>query len=464
MPQPIVPGPTYDEMLDPTRLPAALRAAALEAWANEEMSPLNLWNITWRLADGTINHLLFPPELTGVPCNIIVLLGQHFPSGSHKVGPAYAMLAEAEALEGLRPGDRTIIGPSTGNFGIGTAYISRLKGYEALVVMPDNMSKERYDRIRRYGGGLDLTPGTESDVILTLERTHQAYMSNPTYKVLAQFELLPNYRFHRYVTGQSALEVAAHYGNREVAAFVSAPGSAGTLAAGDEIRAKFPEAAVVAVEPRECATLYNEQQGIHRIEGIGDKMVALIHNVLNTDYVMLVHDDDTVKGVKVMQDGSTMLSERLGVPTADSCTLWGKFGMSGICNIIGAIKTAKHLGLGAGENIVTVATDSFDRYPSVMEDLVARVGAPDEATLEQWATDIFLGATTDEIRDTRAPSEKERLAVMKQEMWTRFGYDEALLNTMMTPDFWEAEYAKIPAINAAIRATRGPLPLGESKE
>lgn len=458
MPAPIVPGPTYDEMLDPALLPDGLRAAALRAWAGEEMSPLNLFNIGWRLADGHVNHILFPPQLTGVPCNIIVMLGQHFPSGSHKVGPAYATLAESEATEALRPGEKAVIGPSTGNFGIGTAYVSALKGYKAIVVMPDNMSKERYDRIRRYGGELDLTPGTESDVILTLERTHQAYMTNPQYKVLAQFELLPNYRFHRYVTGKSALVLASQYGNGEIAAFVSAPGSAGTLAAGDEIKAMFPDAVVVAVEPRECPTLYNEGQGHHRIEGIGDKMVTLIHNVLNTDYVALVHDDDTVKGVKLLQDGAIMMTERLGVPAAITCDLWGKFGMSGICNVIGAIKTAKRLGLGPGDNIITVATDHFDRYPSVMDDLVERVGAPDEGTLESWASDIFLGATTDEMLDTRSGAEKERLAAMKQTMWTRFGYGEGLLNEMMTPDFWEAEYAKIPAMNEAIRELRGPLP------
>ena len=106
--------------------------------------------------------------------------------------------------------------------------------------MPEGMSKERYQRIRQYGGELDLTPGSESDVILVLERTEH-YKKDPKNKVLAQFELLPNYRFHRYVTGRSAIEAAQPYGNGRIAAFVSAPGSAGTIAAGDEIKAAFPE-------------------------------------------------------------------------------------------------------------------------------------------------------------------------------------------------------------------------------
>ncbi|HYN86901.1 MAG TPA: pyridoxal-phosphate dependent enzyme [Ardenticatenaceae bacterium] len=456
--RPIIPGPTYAEMRDPRLLPPSVRAAAAQAADNDELDPLNLFNITWHLPDGRVNHILFPPELTGVPCNVIVLLGQHFPSGSHKVGPAYATLAEAEALDGLRPGDKIVIGPSTGNFGIGTSYVSRLKGYEAHVVMPDNMSAERYERIRKYGGNLDLTPGTESDVILTLERTYSEYVSKPErYIVLAQFELLPNYRFHRYVTGNAALEVARQHGNGRVAAFVSAPGSAGTLAAGDEIKAIHEDALIVAVEPRECPTLYSEGQGSHRIEGIGDKMVTLIHNILNTDYVTLVHDDDTVKGVKVVEEGGAILVERLGVPERSVQQLRGRFGMSGICNVIGAIKTARLLGLGKEDNVVTIATDAFDRYPSVMRDLEARVGPIRGDDLEMWAKGIFRGATTAEILDTRSGQEKERLHEMKVQLWGQFGYGEDYLDRMMTPDFWEAEYARIPGIDEAIRAVRGDL-------
>ena len=172
MTRPIVPGPTYEEMRDPTRLPASVREEAVSALATDELASLNLFNINWKNTGEDVERIILPKELTGVQANVIVLSGRTFPSGSMKVGPAYTTLAEAEVVNGLRPGDRSIIGPSTGNFGIGTAYVSALKGYQAVVVMPDTMSQERYERIRKYGGELDLTPGTESDVILTLERTH----------------------------------------------------------------------------------------------------------------------------------------------------------------------------------------------------------------------------------------------------------------------------------------------------
>lgn len=460
MSTPIIPGPTYGEMRNPLLLSAQLRQAARSALVQDELNPLNLFNINWKNTGGEVEKIVLPPALTGVQARIIVLSGRTFPSGSMKVGPAYATLAEQEALAHLRPGTKTVIGPSTGNFGIGTAYVSTLKGYQSIVVMPDNMSQERYERIRQYEGALDLTPGTESDVILTLERTHQEYKSQPDrYEVLAQFELLPNYRFHRHVTGQAVVQAVQGLGNGRVAAFVSAPGSAGTLAAGDCVKSLWPESKIVALEPRECSTLYNGGQGQHRIEGIGDKMVTLIHNVFNTDLLMLIHDEETVQGMEVMQRGGHILSQRLGVAAADADNLMGKFGPSCICNIVGAIKTAKYLGLGPEDNVVTIATDSYDRYPSVSRQLHERLGGiPTDDQLEMWAKSVFLGATLGEIVDLTHNGQQQRLHQMKADLWSRFGYDAAYIRRMTDQDFWDAEYAKIRQIDPLIAQVRGNLP------
>lgn len=460
MSQSIIPGPTYAEMRDPMLLPAGLRAAANRA-RHDEMDPLNLFNINWKRSGAEVDAFVLPKQLTGIQANIVVLSGRNFPSGSMKVGPAYTTLAEEESLKGLRPGDKAVIGPSTGNFGIGTAYVGKLKGYEAIVVMPDNMSLERYERIRKYGGTLDLTPGTESDVILTLERTHSEYVSKPDkYMVLAQFELLPNYRFHRHVTGGAVVEAVQGIGNGRVAAFVSAPGSAGTLAAGDYVKSLWADSKIVALEPRQCPTLYDGGQGQHRIEGIGDKMVTLIHNVYNTDLLMLIHDEDTVRGMEVTQSGSHVLADRLGVPKAAADALVGKLGPSCICNIVGAIKTAKILGLGPEDNVVTIATDSYDRYPSVSRALYERTGGkPDDDTLETWAKSVFLGASLGEIVDLNAPGQHDRLQAMKAAVWTRFGYSEAYIRQMAGQAFWDAEYAKIEEIDPLIAQVRGALPV-----
>ncbi|HXR39258.1 MAG TPA: pyridoxal-phosphate dependent enzyme [Terracidiphilus sp.] len=445
-------GPTYDEMLDPSLLGETLRARALLALKHDELDPINLFNITWKDAANQVRKLVLPNALTGVDANIVVMLGYGFPSGSHKVGPAYSTLIEGLVDGEIVPGKHTILGPSTGNFGIGTAYVSKLLGFRAIVIMPDSMSKERYERIRRYGGELELTPGSESDVILTLEKTREL-MKDPNKKALAQFELFPNYRFHRHVTGNSAIAAVKGVGNSRIAGFTSAPGSAGTLAAGDQIKSVFPDAKIAALEPYECSTLANGGRGQHRIEGIGDKMCTLIHNVLATDFVILIKDEETVQGVKIFHDGVNSLV-KLGVDRDFALSLRESFGPSGICNVLGAIKLAKHLRLGPDDNVVTVATDGFDRYNSVLEEMNARYLELVPQVLDRWTHDIFLSAADDHVFDFRKSSVKERLFQQKESDWLKFGYTKSFLDSMRSQSFWDAQYAKVGEYSRKILASR----------
>lgn len=433
-------GPTYDEMLHPESVDPKIRKRAIKA-KDDELDPINLFNITWKDDNNKVNKIVLPKELTGVDCNIVVLLGKYFPSGSHKVGPAYSTLIEGCVDQTILPGEHTILGPSTGNFGIGVSYICNLMKYDAIVIMPDNMSKERYDRIQRYGAKLDLTPGTESDVILTLERTFKL-KENPRNRSLAQFELLPNYRFHRHVTGNSCVEAVKDIGNGRIACFASAPGSAGTLAAGDQIKKEFPEAKVVALEPYECSTLMNGGRGQHRIEGIGDKMCTLIHNVLNTDYIALVKDDDCVRGLKVMHDGINILVEN-GIDQDKALQMQEMFGVSGLCNIIGAIKMAKYLKLGPNDNVVTIATDGYDRYESVIQDLERRYLETEDFVLRRWFKDVFRKIGEEDIVDYRSVAQKEKLFTQKEKDWLKFGYPKSYLDSMRDMKFWDEEYNKL---------------------
>lgn len=445
-------GPTYEEMLNPEKMDSNVRHSALKAIKENEVDPINLFNITWKDADNLVRKIVLPKELTGVDANIVVMLGKDFPSGSHKVGPGYATLVEGCVDGDIIPGEHTILGPSTGNFGIGVSYICNLMGYKAIVIMPDNMSKERYERIKKYGAELDLTPGTESDVILTLQRTYEL-KKDPKNRPLAQFELMPNYRFHRHVTGNSAVEAVKGIGNGRIAAFCSAPGSAGTIAAGDAIKKAFPECKTVALEPYECSTLADGGRGQHRIEGIGDKMCTLIHNVLTTDFVALIYDDDCVKALKVLHDAPQVLV-RLGVRPELAEGMRELFGVSGLCNILGAVKMAKYLKLGPEDNVVTIATDSFDRYNSVLEDLDGRYLETSDFVLERWIRDIFHSMDECHVHDFRRMDKKEQLFKQKEKDWLPFGYSKEYLDSMRSPEFWENEYNKIAGYDQKIRAMR----------
>ncbi len=445
-------GPTYEEMLHPDKIEESVRKKALKALKEDELDPINLFNINWKNENNEVHKIVLPKELTGVEANIVVMLAKYMPSGSHKVGAGYSTLIEGSVDGDIVAGEHTILGPSTGNFGIGVAYICNLMKYDAIVIMPDNMSDERYERIERYGAKLDLTPGTESDVILTLERTYEL-KKDPKTRSLAQFELLPNYRWHRHVTGNSAIEAVKGIGNSRIACFACAPGSAGTLAAGDQIKKVFPEAKVVALEPYECSTLMNGGRGQHRIEGIGDKMITLIHNALNTDFIALIKDEESVRGLKVIHDGTDILVEN-GIDRKIAESMTDLFGVSSICNIIGAIKMAKYLKLGPGDNVVTVATDGFDRYESVIRDLEKRSLETEDFVLRRWFNDVFMKNGVEDIVDYRSASQKEKLFIQKEKDWLKFGYKQEYLDSMKVPEFWDNEYNKIFAYDEKIKKLR----------
>lgn len=447
-------GPTFAEMRDPSLLPPALRARARRALTEAPLDPVNLFNITWEGPDGEIDGFVMPKALTGVEANILVLSGRHFPTGSHKVGAAYSICVEQQLGGDLEPGRHTLIWPSTGNYGIGGAWVGPRMGYRSIVVLPEEMSAERFEKIRAYGAEIVATPGCESNVKEIYDEVKRL-RTRPDHRVQQQFAEFGNYRFHAGVTADAAARLAADHGNGAVAAFVSAMGSAGTIGAGDTLKDRFGTV-IVGLEPIQCPTLYNVGYGGHRIEGIGDKHVTWIHNVMNMDLLMCIDDEDCLRGLQLVQEGAAIWTEATGADPAAGEALVGRFGISGICNVLGAIKTARYLGLGPDDNVVTVATDAFDRYPSVLRRLDATRGpmTRDEALRR---VEIFRGQKLDYVlegdRRTRRRWHNQKYFTWVEQQGKTVDELEALLD----PDFWAAQRAEIDAIDARLAEARGDL-------
>src|SRR4051812_10056551 len=386
-------------MLHPNKIAPAIREQALKALKGDPLNPINLFNITWRNAQNEVNYIVLPPELTGVEANIVVLYGKEFPSGSHKVGAAYSVLLEKELFGEVDPAKNTLVWPSTGNYGIGGAWVGGRMGCKSLVVLPQGMSRERFERIESYGAQVIKTVGSESNVKEIYDKTHELRNSDPNIRILNQFEVMGNYRFHYHVTGNTLVELAAELkeqgiGRGVINAFCSAMGSAGTIAAGDRLKQAFPGHLIVGLEPTQCPTLYNNGYGVHDIQGIGDKHVTWIHNVNNMDAMMCIDDIACKKGLQLLSEeaGQQTLVDRYGIPAATVEQLSTLFGISGICNILGAIKTAKYFNLGKGDVIATIATDWMDRYYSVMDDMRETYGRLDTAAAVGRVEGIFHGA------------------------------------------------------------------------
>lgn len=454
-------GPTFEEMLHPHKIDPHVRARAAAARTTDPLDPINLFNITWRDPHGEVYHVVLPKALTGIDAEIVVIYGKDFPSGSHKVGAAYSVLLEKALFGEVDPAQHTLVWPSTGNYGIGGAWVGGRMGCKSLVVLPEGMSRERFELIASYGASVIKTFGSESNVKEIYDETHRLRASDPNIRILNQFEVMGNYRFHYHVTGNTLVELANELyqrgiGNGKIAAFVSAMGSSGTIAAGDRLKQVWSDHKIVGLEPIQCPTLYNNGYGSHDIQGIGDKHVTWIHNVLNMDALMCIDDIECKLGLQVFAEpaGQETLVRRYGIDAGLVEKLAPLFGISGICNIFGAIKTAKYYGLGKGDVIATVATDSLDRYHSVMESMAECYGRLDEGKAMARVEGVFHAQRTDWImpgtRDAR-----ERWHNLKYYTWVeQQGKTVHELDAQRDPAWWIAHQHRVDEIDARLIALR----------
>src|SRR5260221_1099119 len=461
----MITGPTFEEMLHPHKIDPAIRARARQARQNAPLDPVNLFNITWRDPDGHVYYVVLPHELTGVDADIVVMYGKEFPSGSHKVGAAYSVLLEMELFGEVDPAKHTLVWPSTGNYGIGGAWVGGRMGCQSLVVLPQGMSRERFERIESYGAKVIKTVGSESNVKEIYDKTKELRDSSPDVRILNQFEVMGNYRFHYHVTGNTLVELAGELqqqgiGRGAINAFCSAMGSAGTIAAGDRLKQAFPGHLTVGLEPIQCPTLFNNGYGVHDIQGIGDKHVTWIHNVWNMDALMCIDDMECKKGLQLLSEetASATLVTRYGIDAAMVGKLSTLFGISGICNILGAIKTAKYFGLGKGDLIATIATDALDRYPSVMDAMRERYGRLDEAAAVGRVEGVFHSVGTDWVQPGTLEARK-RWHNLKYYTWVdQQGKTVQELEAQRDPDWWLAHQSRIAEIDARLLAARATGP------
>jgi cysteine synthase len=443
--------------------PPDRREKALAARESDPLDPINLYNISWKDGSGRIYHEVLPRELTGVETPIVVLYGKDFPTGSHKVGATYSVLIEKAVSGAVDPARHTIVWPSTGNFGIGGAWVGCRMQFDSVVILPEEMSRERFEIVRGYGARLELTPGCESNVMEIYDKCRALQAADPgRIRVMNQFEDFANYRFHYYVTGNSIIELAKTLesqgiGRGTVSAYVSSMGSAGTIAAGDRLKQEWPgRHLIVGLEPIQCPTLFWNGYGGHDIQGIGDKHVTWIHNVMNMDAVMGIDDIESKLGLQLLTEeaGGEVLTRKYGIPEDTVKRLARIFGISGVCNVLGAIKTARFYGLGKDDLIVTVCTDAIDRYHSVMAGLTACFGPMDPTAAEVRLVSIFHRQKLDWL-DEGTRRNRNQWHNLKYFTWVeQQGKTVAELDAQRDRAYWEARQAEVRHVDRMIAAYR----------
>ena len=373
--------PTLAELAEPARIPEPIRAA-LGSVAPDAPHPLNLFRVHWfndRSRSGQLDvpdHIVLPPALTGVDARIVVALGDRFPLiNAHKVLAAYGCLVPRLVTGNFDPTVQRAVWPSTGNYCRGGVAISRIMGCRGVAVLPEGMSRERFDWLEQWvadPADIIRTPGSESNVKEIYDACEQL-SRDPSNVILNQFSEFGNHLVHLLCTGKALERIFDRMRSAEpglrLRAFVAASGSAGTLGAGDYLKEQLGSL-TVAAEALECPTMLSNGFGEHNIQGIGDKHVPLIHNVMNTDVVTAVSDVATDQLLMVFNTdaGRRYLVQKQGVHAGVVAAL-SSLGISSICNVLAAIKTVKHFGFGPMDVVVTVATDGASMYASEVERL-----------------------------------------------------------------------------------------------
>ncbi len=419
----------------------------------------NLFRVHWHNAADrnslvdTPGHVVLPPELTGVDAKIVVALGNRFPMiRAHKVLAAYACLVPRLVTGQFDPTRHRAVWPSTGNYCRGGVAISRILGCRSVAVLPEGMSRERFEWLENWvtdQSDIVRTYGTESNVKEIYDACNKM-AEDAENVILNQFNEFGNYVAHRAVTGpalERIFDALNSDGSMKIAAYVCASGSAGTLAAGDYLKATHG-ARICAVEALECPTLLNNGYGDHNIQGIGDKHVPFIHNVLNTDFVIAVSDkaSNALNLVFNTTSGQGFLLNRTGVGQ-EFVTQLSNLGLSSIANVLGAIKMAKYLGLGSSDVVLTVATDGAEMYGTEIEKTRSGVfgGKFEALSAAEAYGQYMLGATTDNMQETTL-RDRERVFNLGYYTWVeQQGVSLEEFDARRDPEFWNRLMDVVPA-------------------
>ena len=451
--------PTFAQMKDPTLIPDRVKneLRSIGLW---DVHPRNLFRISWKNEpvpsgggfDG-VNYIEFPSSLTGTKARIIALVGKWFPTGAHKVGAAYGCLVPRLITGQFDPTTQKAVWPSTGNYCRGGAYDSALMACQSIAILPEGMSKERFEWLSRIAGEVIATPGTESNVKEIFDKCWELRRSGEDLMIFNQFEEFGNYLWHYEITGHAMGEVLQKVmrpgdSYRGVALTT---GSAGTIGCGDYLKQLFPTSKVIASEALQCPTLLNNGFGAHRIEGIGDKHVPWIHNIKNTDMVVAIDDNAVVNILRLFNEpeGQKYLVKK-GVP-AELVSRLDLLGFSGIANLLSAVKFAKYNELGEQDVVLTVLTDSMELYTSRIQELREQVGTFSETdAAEAFARDL-KGVAVDNLLELTYES-RRRVHNLKYYTWVEQQgktYEE-ILAQWYDPNYWTDIQGQVEEIDDLI--------------
>ena len=454
--------PTFAQMENPETVPEPVKAklAKTGLW---DVDPMNLFRITWKnepkesggLFREIPNYVEIPSAVSGVPCRIIAMAGKWFPTGCHKVGASFGCLVPRLVTGQFDSTRHHAVWPSTGNYCRGGAFNSKLLACESVAILPEDMSKERFDWLKTIASQIIATPGCESNVKEIFDKTWEL-KKDPSMMIFNQFAEMGNPLWHYNVTGRALADLfeAVKKPGQRLSGACFTSGSAGTMSAGDLLKDRYPHLKLAVGEALQCPTILNNGFGGHRIEGIGDKHIPWIHNVRNTDMVIDIDDEDSQRLLRLFNtpEGQTYLKS-LGVDD-EQLESFTWMGISGIANVLCCIKMAKYYELTEKDVVCTVLTDSAVMYKSRIAELEEMYGAYTAQAAELDHNLHMLGLRTDSMAELNY-QERKRVHNLKYYTWIeQQQMDVDDLNALWydTEGTWDAVHAQVDELDELINA------------
>lgn len=465
--------PTLDQMKNPNKIPEETKKKLknIGLW---DTDTTNLFRISWKnepkkeggLFQDLPNYIEIPSEISGVKARIIALAGKFFPTGTHKVGASFACLVPRLVTGQFDPKFHEAVWPSTGNYCRGGAYNSALLGCKSIAILPENMSKERFEWLSKIAGEVIATPGSESNVKEIYDKTWELKRTRDNVIIFNQFGELGNHLWHYEVTGNAMNDVIkAEAGEKgKLAGVCLTSGSGGTLGSGDFLKDQYPKAKIAVGEALQCPTLLNNGFGDHRIEGIGDKHVPWIHNVKNTDMVIAIDDNDSLGMFRLFNEPNGQEYLRNNGISEDLIEKLPWVGISGAANIISCIKFAKYFELTEDDIVMTVLTDSAEMYQSRLEEMTdvrgAKYGMLDAAIDHNR---YVLGVKTDNMEELTYQS-KKRIHNLKYYTWIeqqQYNLDDLNAQWYDYDNYWGKLHKMGPEVDKLIEQFNEMAGLGD---
>ena len=458
--------PTFKQMRDPGLIPEDVkqRLASVGLW---DLDPLNLFRITWHNEPtpagggfGGVNYLEVPSEISGVDARIIMLEGKWFPTGAHKVGAAFGCLVPRLVTGQFDPASQKAVWPSTGNYCRGGAYDSNLLACESIAILPEGMSAERFHWLESVAGEIIKTPGSESNVKEIFDKCNELRASGEDLVIFNQFDEFGNYLWHHAVTGPAMVEVLKRSWGRTT----GSPGS--------RSRPVLPAPSAVATTSSRCSLRRRSPLArpcnARRCSSTGSASTASRASATSTSR------GSTTSGTPTWPWGSrTSRRSRMirlfnepagkeylaaqGVPS-DFIEKLPLLGISGVANMLMAIKFAKWYELTGNDVVMTLGTDSMEMYESRLSEMNEDRGEFTALDAAAAYHGHLMAQGLDHVQEL-GYYDRKRIHNLKYYTWVEQQgktYDE-IQAQWYDPDYWTSIQAMADPIDELIEEFNGRL-------